>query len=219
METGKSNANCLAEADFSTVLDINSVLENARESTTAKECNIFSTSSQKQKQAMQLPGQFYKEYIFSEPIEQVITYIAGWLIQRVALCKQCEEVLCRQRHEISTRKELFIEAKKYSSTSKLLHPNVRLISLVREMEAVFMGYIKQWLDSEGLAMTITCRIKECCNFEFLLREHPEHAFHLEQSIVKLFVITRIFYFVKFYNRDICPRNKKNAEKMARVVHK
>ena len=39
------------------------------------------------------------------------------------------------------------------------------------------------------------------------------------SLVKLFVVTRIFYFIKFYNRDLSPRNKANVKKMARVLHK
>ena len=72
------------------------------------------------------------------------------------------------------------------------------------------GKVTNCMDSEGLAMKINCRIKEYCNFEFLLSEPQEHAFHLKQSIFKMFVVTQIFYFVKFYNRDICP---------ARVIRK
>ena len=211
VETVKSNANCLVETDFSTALDLNTLLENTHGRVSLNDCNLFTeteTSVRTQQSVMRLPEQLYVEETFSEPIEQVLTYIAGWLIRRVILCDGCEKVLCRESKDAPASNEQFIQAKKYTDTSKLMSPNLLLVSFVRDMETIFMRFIAQWLDMQGLAMRLTHKIMEHCNFEFLLKDHPEHAFHLEKNIVKMFVVTRIFYFIKFYNRDMNPCNKK-----------
>lgn len=71
----------------------------------------------------------------------------------------------------------------------------------------------------GIAQTMMNTINQQCNFSFLFLLHAEHALHLQDSLVRKFVITRIHYYVKFYNRELSPRNKKNDTKMARVLHK
>ena len=52
-------------------------------------------------------------------------------------------------------------------------------------------------------MILINKVKESCLFQFLHDLHEEHAHNLEKKIVRLCVVTRVFYFIKFLNRDLC----------------
>ena len=52
------------------------------------------------------------------------------------------------------------------------------------------------------------------DFTFIFVSHPEHALYLSQKITKLYIVMRLFYAVKFKNRDITTwkldKKRKNA---------
>ena len=87
------------------------------------------------------------------------------------------------------------------------------------MEFVFESHISELLGIENCAQILMNKVREQCDFSYLYTCHAEHAIHLESNLIKLFVETRMFYHVKFFNRDVCPRNKKCNKKMARIIHK
>ena len=61
-------------------------------------------------------------------------------------------------------------------------------------------------------------IKNDCNFTYLYNEHVDHAFHLKEILIRNFVYMRLSYFIKFYNRDMAPRNKTCKKKLASIIH-
>jgi len=220
VEKSKSNANCLDEEDFDIALDIHSCIELARKSEPAEKSIFRGTDRCIRLIQPPMSMECRDEEIFSESIENVLSYIAGWLIRKSRLCNECEATLCIPENSLMSHHSSFIEAKKYTSDSKLLQPTSLVQSLVHEMEVIFQQNIKNCLEGvAGIAQMIMNTINNQCNFSFLFSLHAEHALHLQDSLVRNFVITRIYYYVKFYNRELSPRNKKNEKKMARVIHK
>jgi len=220
VEKGKSNSNFLQETDFLTAFSVKDFIEMGSHNQMSKEHTVFAEADKRTKHShIQTPVPFCSEETVSQPIEQVLTYMAEWLIRRVRLCDQCEHTLCRSSTDNPTANEQFIDAKKYDISSILLTPNAAFVFLVCDMEVISMSLIKDYLEIKGVAMNLINKIKEGCQFDFLYSGRAEHAIHLEHSTVKLFVVTRIFYLIKFYNRDLCHRNKENAKKTACVLHK
>ena len=66
-----------------------------------------------------------------------------------------------------------------------------------------METIEKWLDTVNLAFRLFSKIMEICTFDFT-RSHLA-CFLLTKKYI--FIITRNFYFIKLYKRDLCPRNK------------
>ena len=161
------------------------------------DCGIYQVERPKEISYF-LPGSVYRftGEISMKPIKQALSHMAGWLVQKVKLCDRCEDTL-------------FL-----GSTD---NPSA-FMPLVCEMETTFMKFINEYLERKGLAMILINKVKESCHFQFLYDLHEEHAHNLEKKNVQLFVITRIFYFIKFLNRDLNPRNKSNSKKLARIVH-
>lgn len=85
------------------------------------------------------------------------------------------------------------------------------------METVFIIQIKILLTKRNIQQVIN-EIKNHCNFRFLFDEHVDHAFLLKESLIRNFVIMRMSYFIRFYDRDIQPRNKACKKKLARIIH-
>jgi hypothetical protein len=57
-----------------------------------------------------------------------------------------------------------------------------------------------------------------------IRRHPEHALYLSDKLIKMYMVMRIFYAVKFNNRDLTRFGKPSVKragdgrKMQKIMH-
>ena len=51
-----------------------------------------------------------------------------------------------------------------------------------------------------------------CDFSFVFRRHPEHSLYVSEKLLIMYMVMRVFYAVKFNNRDITRFGKPKVSK-------
>lgn len=171
--------------------------------------------------------------IYTEAEESLISYLSGWLAVKSGICRNCQEVLTKPAAEHSYCRrpvDLVAEKKRYTQSASvgLVEPCDELITAVHKMEEQFRFNYEKLLSSPQIAKSIFDITYSACDFEFLFQRHAEHAVYLSQKLTKLYIVMRIFYALKFKNRDIVRSGKpktsasvKKAEdgrKMQKLLH-
>ena len=197
IEQSNSNSNCLPESDFSVAVTIDSITNKVFENQISmNEKLIFKQPSLLLTKKLQ-PCVLQNVSIdsLSQSAKQVLKSIADYLIKKVQICQKCVQVL-----------------------SSVTSSGDNLFNLLQDMETVFIIQIKILLTKRNIIQQVINEIKNHCNFRFIFDEHVDHAILLKESLVRNFVIMRMSYFIRFYNRDIQPRNKACKKKLARIIH-
>ena len=93
VENTKSNSNYLHEDDFNMALQINACIDQAMKSAQAEKSVFRGTDRCIKLSQPPLSMECHDEEIFSESVENVLSYLAGWLIHKSRLCDECEATL------------------------------------------------------------------------------------------------------------------------------
>ena len=221
IEQTKSNTNCVSESDFTAAILLESCLNLVYEQSNVANNSLFNEIKSTHIGIVTplILIKNFKLQMCSETVEQGLCSLASWLIKKVSLCQLCTNILSQPSAEICGNFDEFVYAKKYETKNHSVQPSSCLHEVVRVMEAIFTNNINKIIVCKNIAGTIIKAIKKDCNFVFLYNLHPKHASHLERKLIHYFVDIQIYYFIKFYNRDIAPRYKKCPKKMARITHK
>lgn len=161
--------------------------------------------------------------IYTEAEEALICYLAGWLVRKCAICRDCQDVLTKPASEHSYCRrpvDLFIDKKRFQSSGSvgLIEPCDQLIDAVHRAEEVFRSHYERCKTSQNLCETLYNAAFPLCDFSFLFHRHPEHALYLSQKVIRLYMVMRIFYAIKFNNRNLTRFGKpKVASTVKRVL--
>jgi len=154
------------------------------------------------------------------------------------ICRQCQEVLQKEEDELAfehsyacRKDEVFTSMKRYSGACSLglFLPHSELCNQIRCIEQQFRLKFCDMRTTSRLATELYNCTYPLLNYNFLFVKHPEHAVYLSQKITKLYIVMRIFYAVKFLNRDLSSRRvqtektgtqkSEKTRKMKKVMHK
>jgi hypothetical protein len=176
-------------------------------------------------------GEIIEQFTHSE--ETLISYLAGWVARKSAICSQCRVTLTTTEHEHSyfcRSIDVFASMKRYSDSSSvgLITPCQELFNVVHFMEQQFRMLFKQYVHKPNIAESLYNAIYPHCDFSFVFMHHPEHALFLAEKLTRMFVTMRIFYAVKFINHDLNPtstkemsgsvRRSEKGRKMQKILH-
>jgi len=100
-------------------------------------------------------------------------------------------------------------ATSWSNVTKLY-----LCSQVHVMEEQFREKCPELCVGKSIAQKLYEHMYPALDFTFIFVSHPEHALYLSQKITKLYIVMRLFYAVKFRNRDITTRKLDKKRKNA-----
>jgi len=171
--------------------------------------------------------------LFTESDEYLVQYLAGWVAKKCGICNGCQMVLSKPTDEHGYCRPLqsaFLHFKQYSELQfgGLVTPCVELTGVVHIMEQLFRNNYSKLLSAKNVARLLYDIIYPECEFSFLFKRYPEHALYLGEKIVKLYVTMRLFYAVKFKNREInaqrkctvaaSDRQSQSKRKMQKVLH-
>lgn len=171
--------------------------------------------------------------MFTEAEESLVSYLSGWLARKCGICSLCQDVLCKRLgdHSYSCRPhDQFIKEKRFSNVSctGLVEPCDELFQAVHVMEHLFRLHFNQLLSQPHIASTLFKIIHPQCNFQFLFIRHPEHALYISEKLTKLYVVMRLFYAMKFANRNLLQASKatniagvcqsSTRRKMKKILH-
>ena len=170
--------------------------------------------------------------IFTEAEESLVSYLAGWVARKCGICAKCQDVLSKQLgdHSYCCRQtDLFANCKRFLGTASvgLVEPCDELIAAVHVMEQLFRVHYTAKLGQPNIASALFNIIQPHCDFQFLFVRHPEHALYLSQKLTKVYIVLRLFYAVKFSNRDLKQQTNATCDsvrrstarrKMQKIVH-
>jgi hypothetical protein len=147
--------------------------------------------------------------------EQIVTYLAGWLIRKAQACDRCIDVLTERTtlstdHAYCNQNEGYdmIRMKSYSEGC-LLCPSQKVVDTVRQMETVFQTQFDAHKTSLAVGSSLMALMKKDIDFSFLFEQHPEHGLLLSDRLPKMYTTMRNFFAIKFLNRQ-----KKSAKSKA-----
>jgi hypothetical protein len=171
--------------------------------------------------------------MFSEAEETLISYLCGWVARKSGICKTCVTVLTKPNKEHSYEcraQDLFASKKRYSDSSAvgLINPSKELFVAVHLIEQIFRMKYKEAMTKPNVVNNLFGEIHSQCDFLFLFYRHPEHALYLSEKITKLYLTMRMYYVVKFFNRDLKAPTKSSESvsdrrcvvkrKMQKILH-
>ena len=173
---------------------------------------------------------------FTEGEESMISYLARWVARKAGICKQCKQVLAmteESEHSYACRpQDLFTSKKRYNTACSvgLILPCHELTEQVAIIEQQFRVRFSELKTSPNIAQKLFDSIYPLCDFGFLYVSNPLHAIYLSQKINKLYIVIRLFYAIKFNNRERdaqkakpgeveSVRRSQSARKMQKVMHK
>ena len=170
---------------------------------------------------------------FTESEECLVTYLSGWVARKSAICTECQLVLTKpaQEHSYYCRPiDLFVSMKHYKESCSygLINPCDELFAVVHFLEQQFRTKFKQYMLRPLVVKSLFEAIYPSCDFSFLFMRHAEHALILSEKITKMFLTMRIFYAVKFMNRELetvssnrvgdSVRRSSTKRKMQKITH-
>ena len=250
LDASSSGKNCIADEDFVLVsyADLASAVTHCETVQTDSDIDsspdISSTSDSLSCSASQevvhfdIPCEEFSVELFTESEETLVCYLAGWVSRKCGICRQCQDILTKveqqhtYEHSYSCRcEDVFASKKRYDSACSvgLVLPCSDLCEQVRVIEQQFRIKYDEFRKDSQVAQKLYDHIYPLLNFSFLFLGHPEHALYLSQKITKVYIIMRIFYAVKFVNRDIAAKKHKlktpdahrseKTRKMKKVMHR
>ncbi len=148
--------------------------------------------------------------------ENSIVYIAGYLLRKtynVHKCQQCSNLVSDD--DISDDQSALLVFKAYetdtSSFGGLIAPSTSMLLYTTALEDEFVQYFKQLRKTTDIGKDLLKRLMEirldvsCPNFD-------------KNFLLRLFVRMRIYYCLKFENRNLSKTKKRKNRKYLKVAH-
>jgi len=106
--------------------------------------------------------------------------------------------------------DIFAKCKRFVGIASVgfVEPCDELVVAVHKMEQLFRVHYHRQLLQPNIASVLYNTVQPQCDFGFLFVRHPEHALYLSEKLTKLYIVMRLFYAVKFSNREL--KNKNNS---------
>jgi len=164
--------------------------------------------------------------VFSEAEEMLISYLSEWLACKCGICVDCQVVLIKRLGDHSYCRRViddFACVKRFAGLASvgLVEPCEELVAAVHKMEECFRLNYSVMYTLPHVAMSLYDIIQPRCNFQFFVCQ----ASYLAQKLIKMYIVMRIFYAVKFekqsesshkYGESSCRTATKR--KMQKVLH-
>lgn len=160
----------------------------------------------------------YRENEVTENLlkDNPIAYVAGYLLKKCFKhheCSTCREAVVTD--EIGDNRNLLCFFKAYKSDKSfggLLAPTAPYLQYIKQLEDMFVKDFSMYTKSDGIGKSILTKL-QCVPVSF--QHCPEFPF---QYLLKLFLRMRIYYSLKFANRDFSSCKKKKSKKYIKVTH-
>ena len=161
----------------------------------------------------------YRENEVSENLlkDNPIAYVAGYLLQKcfkLHECSTCREAVVTEKLEDNRNLLCFFKAyKSEKSFGGLLAPATSYLQYVIQLEDLFVKDFSMYTKSVGVGKSILMKLQDV---PVSFQHCPEFPF---QYLLKLFLRMRIYYSIKFANRNLsCKNNNKRSKKYIKVTH-
>ena len=155
--------------------------------------------------------------VTSIPKQNIVAYIAGYLLKRCAFkdCDECANMLTFSQPPAEPLYE-FLKNKAYKENSALVYPTQRVIQFVDELETIFVNLFETVVHSPGVMMRL------CKNAEFLFERfvtcNSPKCVSKVQNLVKMYMKLRMFFALKLSNRENRKAGTKRNRKMIKLQH-
>lgn len=157
------------------------------------------------------------DYRENLPGKNALQYVCGYLIKKCLTIHECNTCLAYSQEEAnnldSTRFYLHFKAyenKNVDIFGNLKCPSSSFVSYIEHLENIFTDNILQFITENNVGNKLINLM------ENVSLNHPCKDFPCSY-VIKLFVRMRIFYFLKFMNRDLKSRTNKNC-KLIKLTH-
>ena len=161
----------------------------------------------------------YRENEVSENLlkDNPIAYVAGYLLQKcfkLHECSTCKEAVVTEKLEDNRNLLCFFKAyKSEKSFGGLLAPATSYLQYVIQLEDLFVKDFSMYTKGVGVGKSILMKLQDV---PVSFQHCPEFPF---QYLLKLFLRLRIYYSIKFANRNLsCNNNNKRSKKYIKVTH-
>ena len=161
----------------------------------------------------------YRENEVSENLlkDNPIAYVAEYLLQKcfkLHECSTCREAVVTEKLEDNRNLLCFFKAyKSEKSFGGLLAPATSYLQYVIQLEDLFVKDFSMYTKSVGVGKSILVKLQDV---PVSFQHCPEFPF---QYLLKLFLRLRIYYSIKFANRNLsCKSNNKRSKKYIKVTH-
>ena len=146
-----------------------------------------------------------------------IAYVAGYLLQKcfkLHECSTCREAGITEKLEDNRNLLCFFKAyKSEKGFGELLSPATSYLQYVIQQEDLFVKDFSMYTKSVKVGKSILMKLQDV---PISFQHCPEFPF---QYLLKLFLRMRIYYSIKFSNRNLsCNNNNKRSKKYIKVTH-
>jgi hypothetical protein len=109
----------------------------------------------------------------------------------------------------------------------LVIPRQELFDVVHTAEEQFRLNFDEMSKKSNIADSLFKLIHPLCDFTCMFSGHPEHALYVSEKIIKMYIVMRIFYALKFSNTEHrkvsskpgqSARRSAKARKMQKILH-
>ncbi|CAB3980292.1 Hypothetical predicted protein [Paramuricea clavata] len=134
-----------------------------------------------------------------------ITYVAGYLLKKCLEKHRCDICAkCLVNLELDSSTKLFCYFKAYESSTKpfsgLLVPGADFVDYITHLESTFVNELPKSLNKLGIGKHLMGKLKEF--------SVPQCSGFPGKYVLKLFVRMRLYYALKFANRDFTQQKGK-----------
>lgn len=157
------------------------------------------------------------DYRDNLPGKNALQYVCGYLIKKCLIIHECNTCLAYSQEEANNLDctTVYSHFKAYENKimdffGNLKCPSSSFVSYIEQLENIFTDNILKLMTENNVGYKLIDLMGNICF------NHPCKAFP-HSYLIKLFVRMRIFYFLKFLNRDLKTRTKKNY-KLIKVTH-
>ena len=170
-----------------------------------------------QPQTLNIGGTDYRELDVSSSIvkENAVAYVAGYLLKKcfdIHQCSSCKEILASTNLDSSSKLLCYFKNYKDDNSSRLQMPSQCFLDYILRLEDSFVKHFSVYTKSTKVGDDLLKIFKSMpVNFQ----QCP--AFPMEYML-KLFLRMRIYYTIKFANRDFASTPKKKSRKYIKVSH-
>ena len=162
-----------------------------------------------QPQTLNIGATDYREQDVSSSIvqENAVTYVARYLLKKyfdIHQCSHCKEILASTNLDSSSKLFCYLKNYKEENSSGLQMPSQCLLDYILHLEDRFVNHFSVYTKSTKVGDDLLKIFKSTpVNFQ----QCP--AFPMEYML-KLFLRMRIYYTIKFVNRNFASTSKKKA---------
>ena len=146
--------------------------------------------------------------------ENAIAYVAGYLLRKAFEKHKCSKCATLANENLDSDRSTFLFFKAYQTDASmfggLVSPSSQMLAYVTILEDKFVTYFSSLKKSVGIGNDVLHQLKQ---IGFIA---PCNKFY-HDYLLRLFIRMRIYYSLKYINRDLASSKRKNM-KLVKVSH-